>query len=183
MTPEQAKDYRFDPFDVTKVWPHADFPPMTNGKFTLTGAPSRSRLRFHASSAGYVDTEWPEAAAGATDIVIVMTRASKVAGKVLLDEVGASVQIWARAERSGDTKEQQALSGFRERALVQPDGTFNIQTVRPGQCDLVFRSGNLKNPLLVIDGLVLRPGEKSNDPRLESIDLRGKIEAPKPKQN
>ncbi len=28
MTAEQAKEYRFDPFDITKVWPHADFPPM-----------------------------------------------------------------------------------------------------------------------------------------------------------
>ncbi len=28
MTPEQAKTYRFDPFDITKVWPHADFPPI-----------------------------------------------------------------------------------------------------------------------------------------------------------
>ncbi|KPK99429.1 MAG: catalase, partial [candidate division Zixibacteria bacterium SM23_73_3] len=32
MTPEQAKDYRFDPFDITKVWPHADFPPLTIGR-------------------------------------------------------------------------------------------------------------------------------------------------------
>ncbi len=39
MTPEQAKDYRFDPFDVTKVWPHADFPPITIGKITLDRNP------------------------------------------------------------------------------------------------------------------------------------------------
>ncbi len=39
MTPEQAKDYRFDPFDITKVWPHGDFPPITIGKFTLDRNP------------------------------------------------------------------------------------------------------------------------------------------------
>ena len=39
MTPEQAKDYRFDPFDITKVWPHADFPPMVVGRLVLDRNP------------------------------------------------------------------------------------------------------------------------------------------------
>ena len=29
---EDARDYRFNPFDVTKVWPHADYPPVTIGR-------------------------------------------------------------------------------------------------------------------------------------------------------
>ena len=39
MTPEQAKDYRFDPFDITKVWPHADFPPIEIGRMVLDRNP------------------------------------------------------------------------------------------------------------------------------------------------
>ncbi len=39
MTPEQAKNYRFDPFDITKVWPHADFPPITVGRMVLNRNP------------------------------------------------------------------------------------------------------------------------------------------------
>lgn len=39
MTAEQAKEYRFDPFDVTKVWFHADFPPMTIGRMVLDKNP------------------------------------------------------------------------------------------------------------------------------------------------
>ncbi|RPJ03406.1 MAG: catalase [Candidatus Aminicenantes bacterium] len=39
MTPEQAETYRFDPFDVTKVWPHADFPPMEIGRMVLDRNP------------------------------------------------------------------------------------------------------------------------------------------------
>jgi len=39
MTPEQAKTYRFDPFDITKVWPHADFPPLTVGRLVLNRNP------------------------------------------------------------------------------------------------------------------------------------------------
>ncbi|MBN2264918.1 MAG: catalase, partial [Candidatus Aminicenantes bacterium] len=39
MTPQQAADYRFDPFDITKVWPHADFPPMEIGRMVLDRNP------------------------------------------------------------------------------------------------------------------------------------------------
>lgn len=39
MTAEQAKTYRFDPFDVTKVWLHSDFPVMTIGRLVLNRNP------------------------------------------------------------------------------------------------------------------------------------------------
>ncbi len=39
MTPEQASDYRFDPFDITKVWPHSDFPPIVIGRMVLNRNP------------------------------------------------------------------------------------------------------------------------------------------------
>jgi catalase len=40
MTPEQAEKYRFDPFDITKAWPHDDVPPMTFGRMVLNRNPS-----------------------------------------------------------------------------------------------------------------------------------------------
>jgi catalase len=39
MTPEEAAEYRFDPFDVTKVWPHGDVPPITIGRMVLNRNP------------------------------------------------------------------------------------------------------------------------------------------------
>lgn len=39
MTPEQAEHYRFDPFDVTKVWPHADYPLIPIGRMVLNRNP------------------------------------------------------------------------------------------------------------------------------------------------
>ncbi|WP_232696840.1 catalase [Brevibacillus daliensis] len=39
MTPEQAKEYQFDPFDVTKVWYHSDFPLIPLGKMVLNENP------------------------------------------------------------------------------------------------------------------------------------------------
>ncbi|MGV3530883.1 MAG: catalase [Chthoniobacteraceae bacterium] len=39
MTEDEAATYRFDPFDVTKVWPHADFPCQTIGRLVLDRNP------------------------------------------------------------------------------------------------------------------------------------------------
>lgn len=39
MTPEQAMQYKFDPFDVTKVWYHADFPLIPIGRMVLNKNP------------------------------------------------------------------------------------------------------------------------------------------------
>jgi catalase len=36
---EQAADYRFNPFDLTKVWPHSDYPPITIGRLVLDRNP------------------------------------------------------------------------------------------------------------------------------------------------
>jgi catalase len=36
---EDAADYRFNPFDLTKVWPHSDYPPINIGRFTLNRNP------------------------------------------------------------------------------------------------------------------------------------------------
>lgn len=37
---EDAKTYRFNPFDLTKVWPHEDYPLMDVGKLTLNRNPT-----------------------------------------------------------------------------------------------------------------------------------------------
>lgn len=39
MKAGEAKDYRFDVFDITKVWPHGDYPPMKVGKLVLNRNP------------------------------------------------------------------------------------------------------------------------------------------------
>jgi catalase len=35
----EAAGYRFNPFDLTKVWPHADYPPIATGRITLDTNP------------------------------------------------------------------------------------------------------------------------------------------------
>jgi catalase len=40
MPAKDAETYRFNPFDVTKVWPHGDYPPINIGKLVLNRNPS-----------------------------------------------------------------------------------------------------------------------------------------------
>jgi catalase len=40
MTFEQAEKYRFNPFDLTKIWPHGEYPLIPVGKLTLNRNPS-----------------------------------------------------------------------------------------------------------------------------------------------
>lgn len=44
MPYEDAKDYRFNPFDLTKVWPHEDYQPIKVGRLVLNENPEN----FHA---------------------------------------------------------------------------------------------------------------------------------------
>ena len=39
MTPEDAETYRFNPFDITKVWPHGDYPLKPVGRMVLNRNP------------------------------------------------------------------------------------------------------------------------------------------------
>lgn len=39
MTPAQARNFQFNPFDLTKVWPHADFPLIDVGVMELNQVP------------------------------------------------------------------------------------------------------------------------------------------------
>ncbi len=35
MSEEEAKNYKINPFDLTQVWPHADFPLIEVGQLEL----------------------------------------------------------------------------------------------------------------------------------------------------
>ncbi len=39
LTPEQARDFQWDIFDITKVWPHGEVPPIKIGKLVLNRNP------------------------------------------------------------------------------------------------------------------------------------------------
>lgn len=47
---EDAANYRFNPFDLTKVWPHRDYPPMKIGRFVLDRNPENFFAQIEQSA-------------------------------------------------------------------------------------------------------------------------------------
>ena len=45
---EEAADYRFNPFDLTKVWPHGDYPPIEVGRLRARPQPGELLRRGRA---------------------------------------------------------------------------------------------------------------------------------------
>lgn len=50
MTNEEAKEYKFDPFDVTKVWYHGDYPLIPLGKLVLNKNPTNFFLEIEQAA-------------------------------------------------------------------------------------------------------------------------------------
>ena len=46
MPEKDAEKYKFDVFDITKVWPHSDYPLIPVGKITL----NRNPTNYHAET-------------------------------------------------------------------------------------------------------------------------------------
>ena len=85
MPAAEAADYRFNPFDLTKVWPHEDYPPIEIGRLVLnrnpdnffaeveqaafsrhTSCPASARRRTRCSRAASSPTATPTATASAS---------------------------------------------------------------------------------------------------------------------
>ncbi|MCF8603507.1 catalase [Gordonia sp. HY442] len=47
---DDAKDYRYNPFDLTKVWPHADYPLHEVGKMTLHTNPTDNHAQIEQAA-------------------------------------------------------------------------------------------------------------------------------------
>ncbi|MEE1733559.1 MULTISPECIES: catalase [Streptomyces] len=50
MPYEDAKDYRFNPFDLTKVWPHGDYPLIEVGRMTLDRNPTDNHAEIEQAA-------------------------------------------------------------------------------------------------------------------------------------
>ncbi|MFC4334234.1 catalase [Salininema proteolyticum] len=47
---EEAEDYRFNPFDLTKVWPHGDYPPIEVGRMQLNEIPENYHVHIEQAA-------------------------------------------------------------------------------------------------------------------------------------
>ena len=114
---EEARAYRFNPFDLTKVWPHSDYPLIEVGRLTL----DRNPTDYH--------TEIEQAAFEPNNLVPGITLSPD---KMLL----ARGFSYSDAHRARLGRELQADPGERAQGagaqLQQGRGDARRQRLRPG---------------------------------------------------
>ncbi|MEO6708647.1 MAG: carboxypeptidase-like regulatory domain-containing protein, partial [Planctomycetota bacterium] len=146
-----------------------------DGSFTIEGHVPGDRFMLRASRRGHADGQSAVFASNAEAVWIVLTRSAQIKGTAWLDAALISEKVWVRATRKSDSQEQRELFRDRERACIDRFGNFQLEDVRPGECDLEFVLDRERKPSFVLEGIQLRAGEAATDARLGSIDLRGKI--------
>jgi hypothetical protein len=138
------------------------------GAFEVRGVGPHGALRLRAHARGHAQGEYVEVSPGARDVRLLLPRGAELTGSVIVgDPPPAGIRVTLR--RASDSEER--LDGH-DRGDVEFDGTFALTDLRPGDVDVEIRGAVQHEPLLVVDHVMLVPGETTADLRLQKIDLR-----------
>jgi hypothetical protein len=134
------------------------------GAFRLAGRTHGGRLRLeleHASLAA----EPLEITPGTRDVELVALQTGGLAGRVLME---SDISWWVHARRGAAGSRTPTVTPQRE-----ADGSFLFESLLPGAYTLsVSISGET---LVEIDDLAVTSGEITRDPRIQELDLRGRL--------
>ncbi|MBI5364136.1 MAG: hypothetical protein HZA53_13230 [Planctomycetes bacterium] len=144
-----------------------------DGLYALSGFLSGHELACTATKSGHASPLPVTFTPPVETVVITLPRASSIAGRARLDADvdGKTVRLVLRY-REKLAAELVRIDGVRASNLGD-DGAFAIPDVRPGRVDLVFTKKGAKEPCFVLEDVLLLPGERVTDGRLDAIDLRG----------
>lgn len=157
-----------------------------DGRFELRGKAQGASLGLAAEREGWRCLEPVPFEIGARDVKLVMSRAGAIEGSIA--GLGSrDTNVWTEAPievsivKAGVDAPREKFSGTRDTA--DPDrhevdvfeGQFECKTLRPGTYTVEFYKTSLRerNPsvLLVVEGIVVKAGETTKDPRLQNIEL------------
>ncbi|MEE8467358.1 MAG: hypothetical protein V3T22_02825, partial [Planctomycetota bacterium] len=105
-------------------------------------------------------------------IVQARESASSVEGRVLLDPDIPSQHVHVRLLLL--VRETDGLL-LRLPAELEPDGRFRFEGLPGGLASLEAGTGDLREPQVRIEGLLVPDTGTCDDPRLQSLDLRGRV--------
>jgi hypothetical protein len=145
-----------------------------HGAFELRGVKPGPVLRVRANDRQHAQGEPVDAPAGAHDLRVVLPRGASLEGSVLLDTSLRCDDLSVRIARAGASGPSSTNFDQHDRGSVRPDATFSLSSLRAGDVDVEIRSRveHEREPLVVIEHVILQAGETSRDPRLEHVDVR-----------
>ena len=157
------------------------------GHFEIRGKVINSRLGLAAELAGWTCVDATPFEVGARDLKVTMVRAGGIAGSITelanhdprrwVDspiEVSV-VKSGVKSERTGYNDDREPLDLDRREVEIN-EGKFEAKSLMPGtySVELYAKSRDrekVKEPLLVVDGVVVRAGETTRDRRVQEIAL------------
>ncbi|MBK9387214.1 MAG: sigma-70 family RNA polymerase sigma factor [Planctomycetes bacterium] len=138
------------------------------GRFTCRGELADTSAELHVSAAGHGFAVFGPRRPGELDLELVLPRSGEIRGRLLLDDGVRGDEIWITTEPSPHGRITQ----------TQPssDGSFSLQDVSPGLREVAI-TWHHRFELERVSGIEVRSARAASDPRLLTIDLRGRMAA------
>jgi hypothetical protein len=146
------------------------------GRFSCFVAGEYGPRTVAISRDGYGTSEHLSFARGERDLTVVLFRCGRLAGHVRSDDVLAQGSLEFALEREdGSAAPGESVGHQLEESVFffrrPPPGVWTL-VVRPRRADW---ESEPRAPLVKIPGVKIEPARLSSDPRLEPIDLRGRV--------
>jgi hypothetical protein len=145
----------------------------SKGEFAVRGDVEASRITLSATTKTARAAEL-ECAVGARDVVLTLLEGGRIEGALLLDPGVPPNSINVHVLR--ESVEASSEDGD-DYARVSNDGRFEALQLEPGRYRLRVQVANTEVFLVELEGLYVPADGACEDPRLASIDLRGRLTA------
>jgi hypothetical protein len=114
---------------------------------------------------------------GESSLVVVLTGTGSLSGSLRLDPGLPTDKIKVSAAPQGSSSDEHFMEWDEGRASIEDGGAFSLKNLLPGLYSVSVEVDGLAGALHTVEGLVVTGGSDSADPRLQGIDLRGRLHA------
>jgi len=159
----------------------SDFEATTDrqGRFEIRGIAGQFRPVLHAGKDGYFPAPERSFEWGASDVQLVLREGGVVAGRVQLDPWIPASRIRVIVEPippTGLLEPGRSLPFSSPPIVLDADGRFRFGGITASTAVVSVRIEHDPWTVARVEDVPVREGEAPQDPRLEPIDLRGKLE-------
>jgi len=142
------------------------------GRFVIRGRPGDGdAFALLASHDSYATGERVPTTPGAVNVQLVLSAGGTLVGRYLLDDEVSAQDLLVTLRRVDLTSDDDR----GQRVLADEDQSFTVQSLAPGVYRLVVELASESHSIASVEGIEVRGGERTEDPRLAPLDLRGLI--------
>ncbi len=136
------------------------------GRFVLR-APASLREAQLAARKAELSSDPRDASVGAKDVELVLLPAGEIAGKLQLHSSIQPSRLYVRAHLEDTESEDESEHWIP----LGADGSFYFRSLKPGRYTVAACSRDRDSPLETVEGVEVRRGEVTRDPRLDPLSL------------